>query len=481
MSRYATGVGTNPARPAPGYRPARRAPPSTRRPRPGYGGARPTPVRPPTPKEVQDYRRFARRALWASRPLRITPWGIVIGYGVELLVALLSARSDGVFDPVASGFTRTGYCPTALSGNYTGGPQIQTLYATPRPAGGTTAVQADNCLSAQSLGAPAGLVPDYDTNAFRMTTFFFSGIGIYRHRIAEVWSRDVEGEIVYSERSPAIAAPPSIGGLPWEWPVEVPLPPPFFVPGGLIAPNPLPVSPPLVKSRPSIDPSAPRGAPGRRIGYTTPRSPLDTWFNPPWGREIVIPGPGVGTTPGNQPGVSARPSPRTRNLPRRNRRNERETNKVRALPETARAFRAVLEGAMDLIDLVRMLWLTIPKEHRAKGRLNPYEMAVDLFKNAHRIDVPAAFCGFLAMELEDRIYGRLGQLSGRVGEMLNNPLGAQSLVASRRNPQHRLLERLGKENGAEWSPFKQLSDELKYASSLCASAGRSTLRAFRRS
>lgn len=387
------------------------------------------------------FARLARGVGRATRPLRITPQGLVIGFAVDILLGLLVEWLPGGMDDTASGFTRCGQCANPNYEGYPDGPFY--ISCGTGTWSNLSCNLATNCLSNQ---AGSECTPTSTTRRFyKAIRRTVPDTGQFRYQLIEAWEREDAGPIVNRPNRPAVPAPVQRG-----WPVHLPLPPIYSQPGGPIAPHPLPTSPAISPYVPTVPRAEPRGAPGRRGDYERPFVRPNP--NPGWRWEVTVPmappgpsqpwqppgQPGTGSNPGTRP--SPIPSPAPRANPNRPGPRERERKQLPKVSQAALGVKRVLEEVLEVFDVVEALFTALPPEVRRKYRNpSPADQARALWDNWKEIDIADAFCLLALNQLEDFAYGRWGQLAGRAGAYIGSPLGGQSLLLSRRDRRNQLI------------------------------------------
>lgn len=136
-------------------------------------------------------------------------------------------------------------------------------------------------------------------------------------------------------------------------------------------------------------------------------------------QEVVVPAPSPGA--GDRPRVSSRPATRheTKNRPPRNREKEKKIH-VRTVAGGAWAVLNLITEGLDFLDV---LWGALPKQHKTKGRPTPYDKARDIYDNWEAIDVAKAVENYINNQIEDYVYGMIGQQVAKAQGIIGSPTG----------------------------------------------------------
>jgi len=449
MPRYARAM-SSPGRGSP--RPGRPPSPAPRPVpyRPGTPRRPPTPgwrPRPPTPAQAA---RLARSGLSLARFTRFTPLGLGLGLLADYLLGFVPppGLNPGRWELRVGPCTQA--CPPYCAGPYY---NLATSYATCASNQAWVPVFSGTLPTESELAAASAYSWGYQRTVVP---------GLFRYQVIESWRKKTNPAV-----GPEILPPkpkPVLAPIASPWPVRAPLPIPFMVPNGPVAPplaNP-PVRPPV---RPAPDPwptptPAPIWRPSPQVGpIRLPRTDpgelpwvIDFPISPP----IVRPRP---SAPGNpQEPPSDRPQtgrprapqvtnrPMIRDLPQarpreKPPRREKERKVKPAVPGLASALRGVAEELLELGDIIEALHGALPAHLRAPRGATPVDQANAVWENLDELDMNDAFCNLINNAIEDEVWGRFGSAIGApIGEALNSPLGGQTLFMSRRRPTPQLEE-----------------------------------------
>lgn len=246
-----------------------------------------------------------------------------------------------------------------------------------------------------------------------------------RYQVRETWTRPDSGPVPEaSSPRPAFSFAP---GLP-HWPTDLPLPLPFTIPGGAIAPTPLPTTWPRIPRRPQY----PLPTPGVQIdqgGNGQPNQPIGDIDNPePIVREISF---------GNNA-----PRTQTRFRPRGPRRKERE---LKSFYKSAgyQAINKLIGSVTEFADLVTALYNSLPAAVRRETRrdhngfLRHQDKAAAVWRNWSQLNVEEALRLFFRMQVTDFFWAQTGRGDAWYGQQTGG-LGWTS--ASRDGDRQKMLE-----------------------------------------
>jgi len=283
------------------------------------------------------------------------------------------------------------------------------------------------CLTGQAVSGPND-APQTTDHSLRFY-YKLDHPTLNRYAVYEIWGRPDDGAV--GARRNALPSP-RLQAENQFYPNEAELPGIYWMPGGAVAPTPLPlpyiVAPYLGGA--VVGPQWPES--GR--GYGPRQLPRVT---PGWQVEIV---------PGQKPNVSARPRPR-RATPRRER--ERKQRLVGASAAVYRALNDTVNFITESDDFINAVWRAIPADLRPRRKLHdPVNKMRDIADNFEHLNVGQALCNLVSENLEDRIYGATGRATQRASQRFGHLAGLESLVYSQRRgsyQQHlnRVTERLG--------------------------------------
>lgn len=175
---------------------------------------------------------------------------------------------------------------------------------------------------------------------------------------------------------------------------------------------------------PRLNPAA---SPNRAVSYGLPnQSPVpDADFYPQtvnnnWSVQVQTPAPEPNT------------APRTHTLSPPVKRGDSGTKerKTRLSP----AISAILKGvskATEGVDFVNALYDALPPQYRPRYRktkhekraVTPQEKMKALWENADKIDISEAIENLISNQIEDYVYGKIGQQAGRNSELLGRQYG----------------------------------------------------------
>jgi len=99
----------------------------------------------------------------------------------------------------------------------------------------------------------------------------------------------------------------------------------------------------------------------------------------------------------------------------------------------------VVNNVTEVIDLIEVLYDAIPENHKVRYNGTRYvkrdvsvpEMLEVIYKNWGQLDVPEALAGFISNEIEDRLYGAIGRVGGKISERLGSQYGMGINTATR--------------------------------------------------
>lgn len=283
------------------------------------------------------------------------------------------------------------------------------------------------CLTGQSVSGPndSPLTTDH---ALRMY-YKLDHPTLNRYATYEIWGRPDDGAV--GARRDALPRP-RLQQAHSFYPNEATLPGIYWVPGGAVAPTPLPVPYIVAPYLPAW--VGPDQLPESGRGYERGTLPRTT---PGWQVEIV---------PGQKPIVRTRPNPRR---PPRARERERKQRLVGASAAVYRALQDTINFVTESDDFINAVWRAIPAELRPRRALHdPVNKMADIARHWDKLNVREALCNLVAENLEDRIYGATGRATQRASQRFGHLAGLESLVYSQRrgsyqNFVNRTREQLG--------------------------------------
>lgn len=361
---------------------------------------------------------WVRRGRALLRLARVTPGGLLLGVLLDLgIQGIVQVATSG------EGYDMTGWthvCGPSGSpgGDYAG----SALYYYWR----STNDSVSNCgllgqawtlsnVNRAPVTADRSLITGYRNEVL------FANFGLSRFSHNEKWHRATSGTPPNQNVGRNAARLPQ----PLEvWPVEIPLPQPFWTPGGPIAPAPHPVPWRVAPLQPVAPPEAPRALPFRQAAYNITVGTVG-----PSVRTVEV-SPETGTQPKTTQG--------NRN-PQRVRVREKERKVKTNVPGVFGAIKAVAENALEFNDFIDALWGALPKSVRreafiANGYrvLNPVQRAAVVARHFEEMDLRKAVCNVVRNEVTDRFWGQLGQYAGQAAARHGHAVGYGTLVASRR-------------------------------------------------
>lgn len=235
-----------------------------------------------------------------------------------------------------------------------------------------------------------------------------------RYRLIEQWSRpnaqDGTTPAAIPGRAPFYGNPT----YPQEWPVDLPLPEIWQIPGGQPAPTPMPTPYPAIPLRPTF-PFPEVGIQidqrGNGIRFQVPNQDPDTVTD-------VFP----------PPSPRPRPQPRPRLNPRGPRPRERE--RKAKLTGAGAALWKLLGQATEVSEFFAAMYRALPKARRDQikrennGFVTPWDKAEALWRYYDEIDLAEAFRQYVREQVTDTFWGRIAGTSNKAyGEMTQSPLG----------------------------------------------------------
>lgn len=358
--------GPRPRPPGPPARPLVPTPPASP-PGPFTPPARP-PIAPPAGPVIRQIQRHAGRVLW---------WFDLVDYALNSFPPSGQGQAPGW-----AGYTLRVDCA------WPGPPYPQ---SGPTTFHGTEDLAPWPCLTGQSIAGFA-----QTPGPFNQTIIEWWGpttTMVQRYATRQIWTRPT------SEPDP-IEVPgrdPYFAPIPGTWPNDLPLPNPYWVPGGHIAPVPRPTPWGNIPHRPIV-------------GIPTPGHEGDQG-----GNDLPGTGPAAPTVPAVVFPPNPGPRPQPQPLPRPRGPNVRE-RKVRFNSRAAGALWGLIGQVTEAFDFVGALYNSLPAAVRAQARRDarrihpwaPYVRPDDkvraLYDHYGEIDVAEAIRQLIREEVTDRVY-----------------------------------------------------------------------------
>lgn len=219
---------------------------------------------------------------------------------------------------------------------------------------------------------------------------------------------------------------------PWEFPpIAPPMINPQSIPIGVQMPTPAPVPYwliPYIGHNPWQSPSEQpqRGNDYDQVPFTRPPSRPRLHRRGSSRGIDYIPGgsPGWETVSIQAPGTGVGPSARTRTPPHRNGPPPPKTKEIkgRAPAGWIRALRFA-NATSEWADWIEALWKTLDRQYKSKGRVNVFGKAKDLYRHYDKLNVETAVKALVRNEIQDFLFGLLGQTSSRAAKARGERFG----------------------------------------------------------
>lgn len=371
-----------------------------------------------------------RLATLGANVLKLNPYFRLAGMAMNVLDVLSNYQGEGFSN--LGPWTRMGKCETPNP--LYSGPLMQLSRSS--NANATSLWQAANsCLALQAVATP--MAPFTVNDVHKTITLGKLNQSINRWQVLEAYSRPENGPDptpVWHDRRPAIALPANI---PANWPLSVypELAPPNHAPA---FPHPRPYSKPYLRG---INSSASYGAKPKPMNSV----PNNYSFTVDYGPSVrPEPSPDEHTL-APPSGAQPLPSPRRQSRPAADRdldedqviRRTRETKYQAASTEVVTLLRIagqITEG----IDLINSIYDALPAQYRVKWgdtdyerhNVTPLRKMRQLIDNYDKIDLHKAIHNIINDNLQDILYGTVGQFGGeasrRAGLLYGGGLNTQA-------------------------------------------------------